>query len=120
MYLEAGTAPELSGQRKLHVLPGSEQESHSGTTLKSLLLLAMRGGGRFPGLSPNCPTQVPTQHRTQDPSSIPRAFVSAPPPQLTSSRSPGSQGREGETRPSSASNSPGDLDEVTARSRPTS
>lgn len=118
-HVLACTAPEA----RSGMLHSSEHEPYRLTTLDSVVLIAMRAGGRFPGLSPNYPTLVPTGHRAQDPGSIPRAFVSAPPPQLTSRRSPGQVprgGREGETRPGSASNSPGDLDEVTALSRPVS
>lgn len=77
--------PELGGQKE-----GPRCSTpYSLTSLESLLLRAMRDSSRFPGLSPNYPTLVPAGHRAQDPSSIPRAFVSAPPPQLTSRRSPG-------------------------------
>lgn len=79
--------PELRGQGKLHRTAPQGAGVPQPVNSESLLLLAVRDGGRFPGLSPNCPALVPTQHRTQDPSSIPRALVSAPPPQLTSRRS---------------------------------
>lgn len=99
------------------MLHGSEHECYSLTTPESLSLIVMRGPGRFPGLSPNSLILVPTEFRIQDPSSNPRAFVSAPPTPPTSKRRlvkfPVERGGDLGHTLASASNLPGDLDEVT-------
>lgn len=99
------------------MLHGSEHECYSLTTSGSLSLIAMRDHGRFPGPSPNSLILVPTQFRIQDASSNPRAFVSAPPPRLTSRRRlvkfPVERGGDLGHTLASAANLPGDLDEVT-------
>lgn len=99
------------------MLHGSEHECYSLTTPESLSLKAMSDHGRFPGPSPKSLILVPTQFRIQDASRNPRIFVSAPPPRLTSRRRlvkfPVERGGDLGHTLASASNLPGDLDEVT-------